>query len=425
MNSWFSRMVFGSAAVVGLCVSAVAEPVSIWISSQQDKLYYDDMVKLYQEQVDADFEAEVQAFGFREMPDKLAVAFRTGVNAPDIVQLDEVFFGMYLQEDTPFVDLTDRVEKAGFKNDFMPQRLKLFSHQEKILGLPQSLSAMVIYYRRDLFEEYGLVPTMFSTWEGMMHYGGQLAEQGQAFLAMDPSYFGIFLRQRGGKLFDEDGNFLPDMELAADTLEKMTELTASGVGLMPDRASIFDPVFFGGDVENNEIMAIMGADWYGLDMIQQFSSHMAGQWGIMPLPIWEGDEAARRTSTFAGQGLVIYKGSKQVDRSWEFMKWVMTDREANARRFLRGNSFPAYKPSFEDPRLMEASAFFGGDSMGRLLTNLAYEVPEVAMNAKRPMAVFMMREGMLNGALMGEQTAEEALQALKGALENAGGPPQE
>ena len=91
----------------------LGEPVKIWISSQQDKIYYDNMVRLYQQEVDADFQAEVQAFGFREMPDKLAIAFKTQTNTPDIVQLDEVFFGMYLQGEAPFVDLTDRVKAAG------------------------------------------------------------------------------------------------------------------------------------------------------------------------------------------------------------------------------------------------------------------------------------------------------------------------
>ena len=244
-----------------LCLSRVwgAEPVNIWISSQQDKIYYDNMVRLYQSEVDPDFAANVQAFGFREMPDKLAIAFKTQTNTPDIVQLDEVFFGMYLQEDdTPFVDLTDRVKKIGLDKDILAQRLELFSHRGKILGLPQSLSAVVMYYRRDLFEQFDLSPSQFETWDDVLRIGKDLVAENQSFLALDPSYFGILLRQRGGHLFDEDGGVLPDFELAVDTLEFLGGLAQSQVGLMPDRSTIFDPVFFGGDVANNEIMAIVG-----------------------------------------------------------------------------------------------------------------------------------------------------------------------
>ena len=152
MNSFFSFSAIAKILVrlaANLMVGAVAsvssaDPVKIWISSQQDKIYYDNMVRLYQQEVDADFQADVQAFGFREMPDKLAIAFKTQTNTPDIVQLDEVFFGMYLQGEAPFVDLTDRVKTAGLDKSIMPQRLELFSVGDQELGLPQSLSAVVI-----------------------------------------------------------------------------------------------------------------------------------------------------------------------------------------------------------------------------------------------------------------------------------------
>ncbi len=415
--------------LTGIAAATVsADPVKIWISSQQDKIYYDNMVRLYQQEVDPEFRAEVQAFGFREMPDKLAIAFKTQTNTPDIIQLDEVFFGMYLQGESPFVDLTERVEKAGLDEDILPQRLELFSQKGRVLGLPQSLSAIVIYYRRDLFEEFRLSPSEFRTWDDLVAIGEELVARNQSFLAMDPSYFGILLRQRGGHLFSESGEILLDFELAVDTLEFLGELAQKRIGLMPDRSSIFDPVFFGGDVANNEIVAIMGADWYGLDMIQQFSSDLEGEWGIMPLPVWTDDEGnpnSARTSTFAGQGLVIYKGSKLIDESWKFMEFVMTNKEANAQRFLQGNSFPAYKPAFEDIRLLQPQPFFGYDSMGQILVDLAPEVPRVMMNAKRPMAVFMIREGMLSSVMYGEGDARTALERFKQQLESGGGPPPE
>lgn len=412
---------------IGSIARITAEPVTIWISSQQDKIYYENMVRLYQSQVDSDFEADVQAFGFREMPDKLAIAFKTQTNTPDIVQLDEVFFGMYLREqETPFVDLTERVRKVGLDDKILPQRLNLFTHGDKVLGLPQSLSAVVIYYRRDLFEQFGLSPSQFETWDDLMRIGKELISENQSFLAMDPSYFGMLLRQRGGTLFGDDGTILPDFELAVETLDFMGELAQSRVGLMPDRATIFDPVFFGGDVANNEIMAIMGADWYGLDMIQQFSPELEGEWGIMPLPAWTDENGVAnsvRTSTFAGQGLVIYRGSEVIGESWKFIEFVMTNPEANAQRFLQGNSFPAYKPAFEDIRLLQPQPFFGYDSMGQILVGLAEDVPEVAMNALRPMAVFMIREGMLSSVMYGEGDARAALTRFREQLQTPMGPP--
>jgi len=98
--------------------SLQARPLEIWISSFQDKVYYENMVKLYQKKAGTNFQANVHAYGFREMPDKLAVAIKTGQNPPDVVQLDEVLFGTYLAGEVPFVDLADRVKKAGWTRTF-------------------------------------------------------------------------------------------------------------------------------------------------------------------------------------------------------------------------------------------------------------------------------------------------------------------
>ena len=133
-----------------------AKPLDIWISSFQDQLYYEGMVKLYKQEVDKEFEAKVQSFGFREMPEKLAVAIKTGINPPDVVQLDEVLFGAFLGGDVPFADLGERIKKAKLDKDIAKSRQSLFAYKGKTYGIPQSLSAMVLYYRTDLFKEIGI-----------------------------------------------------------------------------------------------------------------------------------------------------------------------------------------------------------------------------------------------------------------------------
>lgn len=161
----------------------------------------------------------------------------------------------------------------------------------------------------------------------------------------------------------------------------------------------------------------MGADWYGLDMIQQFTPHLAGKWGVMPLPIWKDDPNQRNTSCFAGQGLLIPAKSQRVDDAWKFIHFVITDREANVKRFVQGNSFPAYRPSWADRRMHANSEYFGNQAFGKLLMELADQVPSVAMNAKRPQAVFIMRENLFAAVMQGALTPAQALANLKKALE--------
>lgn len=400
-------------------VAVSAAPLSIWISSYQDKQYYENMVREYKK-VDTDFAAEVHAFGFMEMGDKLTAAIKTGNGAPDIVQLDEIPFSMFLRGDVPFVDLAPRLKTDQLAKAFHPQRLALFSQQQKVYGLPQSLSAYVMYYRKDVFETLQIRPEDCGTWEQFRAVGKKVAETGQPLMALDASFFEILLRQRGGRLFDAQGKAFPDMDLAVEVLDFLKQLATDGIAIAPGQGSIYVPLFFSSDVMSDEVICLMGADWYGLDMLQTNAPDMAGQWAIMPLPTWESDNDQKTfaTATFAGQGLTIYKGSKAIDTSWAFIKWVMTDLEANVARYQQGNSFPAYKPAWTDPRLLASSPYFSGESMGNTLLAVTETLPPIAMNAKRGQAVFMFSEQYFASVVYGDASPRKALAELKSILDN-------
>jgi ABC-type glycerol-3-phosphate transport system substrate-binding protein len=409
------------AALPGLLPAHGADapkPLQLWISSYQDKVYYEEMVKAYQ-QKNPKFQAQISAFGFREMPDKLAVSIKTGVNPPDIVQLDEVIFGMYLGGKVPFIELTDRVKKAKLDRDILPARLSLFSYQGKTYGLPQSLSASVLFYRTDTLEKLELTTEDLATWDNLLAAGEKLAKKGQGTIAMDPSYFEILLRQRGSDWFGKDGKAFPDKQTAVDVLRFLVDLANKNIARSPDRGSIFDPVFFSGDVANEEVVCVIGGEWYGLDMIQQFSADLKGKWAVAPLPAWRtgANKYGRRTSAFAGQGLMIYKGCADVEGAWKFIEFVITDREANVKRFTGGNSFPAYQPAWKDDRFKEPNEFFNYESVGQLLIDLAPDVPPVAMSPKRPKAVFLMQENFFAQVMAGVMTPEQCIDKLKEILD--------
>lgn len=404
-------------------MSCHADDLEMWISSFQDQIYYENMGELYAEKKGKDLNLVVKAYGFREMPDKLGVAIRSGDGIPDIVQLDEIFFGVFLNGPSPFLDLSTRARKAGLDQTIHPRRLEVFSYNEKLLGLPQSLSAMMLYYRKDLFYEFGIEPEDLKTWSDLARLGKKLMdERGQRFLALDGTLFEVFLKQRGTDLFDREGNFLPDEEIALEILTEFGNLSDSQIAAMPDRGSIFDPVFFSGDLETGEVLCVAGADWYGLDLFQQFAPGMQGMWGMMPLPTWRDEEGklGPRTATFAGQGLMICKASEKKREAWKFIEFVMKDKDANAQRFLQGNSFPAYMPAWKDPRLLGKMEYFE-QSMGKLLVNLANEIPAAVVNPGRPQAIFLMQENYFGSVMFGSLSPRQALDQYKEAMQTSWG----
>ena len=100
---------------------------------------------------------------------------------------------------------------------------------------------------------------------------------------MVPCLIHYFVK-KGTDLFDEKGTFIPDEDIAVSILSEFAKMADKQIGVMPDRGSIFDPVFFSGDLEMGEVLCVIGADWYGLDLFQQFAPGMEGMWGMLPLP---------------------------------------------------------------------------------------------------------------------------------------------
>ena len=132
--------------------------LTLWISSFQDQSYYEQMADLYLKKTGKKLDLQVEAYGFREMPDKLGAVMRTGEGAPDLVQLDETFFGVFLNGPSPFSDLTKNIRKSKLDKTLHPRRLEVFTFNGKTYGVPQSLSALVLYYRKDLFADFDIQP---------------------------------------------------------------------------------------------------------------------------------------------------------------------------------------------------------------------------------------------------------------------------
>jgi hypothetical protein len=197
-------------------------------------------------------------------------------------------------------------------------------------------------------------------------------------------------------------------------LEWLQKLSSERIGEHPDRGSIFEPTFFSGDVANNEVMTIIGAEWYGMDMISNFTPpEIKGKWRAMPLPAWTDSKSnKRRTSSFSGQGLLIYKGSKQVDLSWKFIEYTMKNVEANVSRYTGRNCITAFTPAWADNRFGLPDSVFGGQNFGSLILELAQESPTPLQAPGRAILINLLREKYWLSLMNGEHTATQLLELL-------------
>ena len=417
-----AKTLFRSLFVIAtLALVAAAKPVTIWVSSDADLKYYQNMIKVYQQKVDKNFQANIQSFGFTEMPDKLSLAIKSGINPPDIVQFDEIFFSLYLKGNIPFVDLTDRIAKSPLATGILEQRKGLFKWKDRTYGIPQSLSTVVLWYREDIFKDLGISPKDINTWDKFETVARRIKSDNRSMIVLDWSYLDILLRQRGYDFFSPDGRLFPDSAVVAQTWQRIVNWSKESIGSMPGQGGIFSPDFFANAVASNGILTIMGADWYGLDIIQNMDPNHKGKWRAMPLPVWTDSlsRGRKNTSSFSGQGLVIFKKSQQVDACWKFVEWVMSDVDANVERYLQGNSFPCYRPAWSDLRLSRPEPYFGNQNLAQLFVDMAPGLPYTVQSPMHAMVVNLLREQYFNDVVRnGGTTVEQAMSGIQTQIQS-------
>ncbi len=418
----FSLLGLAVLAFVPASALAQKKPMQIWVYNQAEAQYYQKMVELYNQKTGANLKAEFQAYGYEEMPDKLALAVKSGINAPDIVQFDEIFFSLYLKGEVPFLDLTERVAKGPLRAGILPQRSAVFTWKGRLYGIPQSTSAVVLWYREDLFRSVGITPNDLRTWEGFEQAAKKIKAPDMHMLAMDWSYLPILVRQRGYNLYGRNGEPLKDSAVIADTWQRLVRWNEEGVGFMPGQGGIFSPRFFATSVAAGGVLAIIGPDWYGLDILQNFDAERKGKWRAMPLPVWTDDvsRGRRNTSAFSGQGLVIMKRSPQAEAAWKFVEWVMSDVDANVERYLQGNCLTPYQPTWTDLRLARPEPFFGDQILTQTLMDLAPKLPPGAQSPANALITNFLREQFFSATMGGGLSPAEAITNIKQELGKMG-----
>jgi ABC-type glycerol-3-phosphate transport system substrate-binding protein len=292
-----------------------------------------------------------------------------------------------------------------------------------VYGIPQSTSSVLLWYREDLFKAAGITPNDIRTWDGFEDAAKKIKSDGRHMLALDWSYLPILVRQRGYNLFGKNGEPLKDSAVIADTWDRIIRWNRDGVGFMPGQGGIFSPRFFSTSVAANDVLTIIGPEWYGLDLLQNFAEDRKGKWRAMPLPVWTDpvSRGRRNTAAFSGQGLVILKKSPQAEAAWKFVEWVMSDVDANVERYLQGNCFTPYQPAWTDLRLARPEPFFGGQVLTQVLMDVSPKLPPGAQSPANALIINFLREQYFS-ASMGSDEANpaSAITGIKDELRKMG-----
>jgi len=283
---------------------------------------------LMQKMADADFTRKTGiAVKVSVMPDPNRLILATAADTtPDIAMGLPSYVPFDLAIRDAAYELTDFEDFWEFAGDFSPGAFIPYILNEKVYGMPETLDFHTLVYRRDIFQQLGLIPP--DTWDDVINLLPLLQRYGMNFY--HPVAGGLptlkwfyqtspFVYQFGGSLYSKDGLSVSlDDPRTVEGLRFQSELFS--LYALQEQVPIFYNSFRFG------IIPVGIVDSASYLQLKFAAPELKGQWALAPYPGIP-DEEGNPQRWFIANGVasLIMKDSERPEDSWEFMKWWLSE----------------------------------------------------------------------------------------------------
>jgi multiple sugar transport system substrate-binding protein len=308
--------------------------IEVWhtYSEQETRILENEIIPLFeQENPNIDVIPVRQSYNEQLMS---AIVSRASSNKPpDIVRMDIAWLGKFAD-----LDLLHPVNKFKdfdkVKNRFYDEPLTATKYQEDYYGLPLNTNTKISIYNRDQLIKLGITKPP-ETMEELI----SIVDNNNLTLGMTgveawyslPYFYGL-----GGKItnqsFTKAIGYL-DSEESIKAVSKLVEMYKNGK-INPNLLS-GQPNLWEGIRTGKYFMIDEGPWFYSVNSHEEISK-INSETVSAPFPTHNGTG-----SVLGGEHLVITKGTKQLEASWEFLKWMTS--ELPQEKLLKTGLLPTNK----------------------------------------------------------------------------------
>ena len=344
---------------------------------------------------------------------RFLLSLSAGVGAPEVSQLQLAEASRYART-LRLTDLTPVAEK--YASQFPASFWENCVYEGRVYAIPWDMGPCAVFYKRSVFERYGIDPQVIETWDDYVATGKRIIEASQGrtrMLALAPGeldpLFEILLQQRGGQVFDEAGRVVINAPQTLDVLGVLKKLLESGIC---SSAPLWTHAFYA-SIQSDSIATYPGAAWFG-GLIRDYGPKTSGDWGVFRLPAFEPD--GLRTSNQGGSVLVIPDQCAQKEAAWAYVEYVLCRYDAQIEHYRNFDLFPALLPTHTDPFFDEEVPFFGGQKVRRLFAQDIGRVPSLNRTADWMESMRYMRQTLSKWAADGMNEPEQFLKRVADKL---------
>ena len=214
------------------------------------------------------------------------------------------------------MDLTQFDDFEEVFSRFSEASIKPAKFRNKVYGMPQTFSYLMMFYRTDIFAEYGY--TLPKTWTELCEMIPAFQRNGmEVGMPHSLDAYTTFLYQNGGKLYKGDGY--------ATNLDDYTSITS--FANLTEFFTLYDcPVTynFANRFRSGELPLAIAA-YTEYNQLTAFAPEIKGMWKMVPIPgTMDKDGNINNLSVGNSTFTVIMNSSKNKELAWEFLKWFMS-----------------------------------------------------------------------------------------------------
>ncbi|MFI2428573.1 ABC transporter substrate-binding protein [Streptomyces sp. NPDC018955] len=303
---------------------------------------------------------------------KLSNAARAG-NAPDVATIEYPQVPGYAIDGVAR-DITDLVGER-LRRKLLPQALGLTTFEGRVFSVPLDVEPMVMHYRADLFDRYGLRAAR--TWDEFAEQAATVRRQvpGRRLVLFPTdgmTQFAAYAWQAGARWFDTSRGAwnvsladAPSRKVAAywQRLIDRDDVFVNAVESRQSDAQIGDGL----------VLTRLSGAW---DAGAQMNARpgQKGQWRIAPLPQW--DTGSPSVGTHGGSTFAVTKDSRHPEAAMEFIEWQVSHPDALRARLSSGTSsqYPAAPGLVSVGRDAFDRSYYGGQDIYTLFEQEAGKI---------------------------------------------------
>ncbi|MEV4746520.1 sugar ABC transporter substrate-binding protein [Streptosporangium sp. NPDC049248] len=294
---------------------------------------------------------------------KMLAGVKAG-NAPDVAQVGYDSLPSFLVNGA-LEDITQHAERHA--STFVDWQWQTGVFGGKVYAIPQASGPMGFYYRKDLFDKWGIEAP--KTWDDFAAAARTIRKKDKdsyisTFAANQAPWLIALAQQAGQGWFGTEGDAWkvtidnPDTRKVADFWQKMLDDK-----LVKTEADMSNAWYK--DLQTGGVVGWIGGSW-GDAIIRGNAPKTSGKWAVAPMPQWAGSTGFASASWAGGSSSAVLKGTKHPAEATAFAVWLNSDPQSVNILLSAGYGWPSVKDTGQITNLQQDDTvfpFYGGQNI--------------------------------------------------------------